>query len=207
MNKEKYIPSSSIIEIVGHWLLAFSFILLFLSGMGFLFSFWRPFHLLFGGSRGAAVIHHKTGILFSLSLLICFLAWIKECFPNKEDIIWLKKRRFKAGLYKIPKKGKFNTLQKTYFWGVIFFGLLAIISGHIFNNSRAFSHTFLIWNYALHTLCASFFLFSGILHIYMRIFVHPGALTGIIIGKVSRQWAKNHRTSWLEKKEKQIEDY
>ena len=207
MNTHRYVSSSSLIERLGHWGLASTSVVLLLTGCGFLFSPLRGLHILAGGARGMAIIHHIAGNFFLIALVISFLVWIRECWPRGEDLAWLKSGRLFGSGTRLPQGGKFNAAQKIYFWGVIFFGLISSSSGWSLSRSSSFSPEFLAWCYALHTLSAAFFVMSGVIHVYIRIFINPGALTGITLGRVSRSWAHHHRGKWLEKVEKQMEDY
>ncbi|MGA1874242.1 MAG: formate dehydrogenase subunit gamma [bacterium] len=207
MRATGYVSSSSLIERIGHWGLASASVVLLLTGCGFLFSPLRGLHILAGGARRMALVHRIAGNLFSCALLISFLVWIRECWPNAGDLAWLKSGRPFGSGTKPSQRGKFNAAQKIYFWGVIFFGLISLLSGWSLSRPSSFSPEFLAWCYALHTLSAAFFVMSGVIHVYIRIFINPGALTGITLGRVSRSWAHHHRGKWLEKVEKQMEDY
>jgi formate dehydrogenase subunit gamma len=207
MSTRSYVSSSSLIERIGHWGLAFTLVVLLLTGCGFLFSPLRRLPVLVGGARRMALIHHTAGNIFLIALVISFLVWIRECWPKADDLAWLKSGRPFGSGTKPPQGGKFNAAQKLYFWGVIFFGLISSLSGWSLARSSSFSTEFLTWCYAFHTLSAAFFIMTGVIHIYVRIFINPGALTGITLGRVSRSWAHHHRGKWLEKVEKQREDY
>lgn len=207
MNQDYYIPSSSLIERIGHWTLACSSTVLLLSGKAMSLYFCRKWQMLFGGNGGTRTVHHFVAIFFIFSLIISFLAWIKDCWLTREDFEWLSKGKIFFHLFDPPSGGRFSTPQKLFFFGVMGMGLLSTLSGLTLRPISYISQGVLGWSYVVHTLSAAFFCCTSILHVYVRVVIHPGALSGITLGRVTRTWARLYKAKWLEKKEKKQQYY
>ena len=170
MSTKDSVITSSWIELFGHWSLTGSLLLLFLTNCGLLFSPLQILQRLFGNTRIASSIHHSAGIFFSISLIISFVVWIRDCLPNREDWDWLEGGGFFGQAGPSPSGGKFNTTQKLYFFGTTIFGIIASSSGIILWNPYLFKRELVAWGHAFHCFSATFFAITGIIHIYLRHF-------------------------------------
>lgn len=122
------------IERLGHWILAFSFILLGLSGLFTLLG-RQAFIPLIGKDMfstlavGTKWVHNNVSWAFILALVIIFVTWVRHNIPNKTDIKWLLQGGgiFNKNLH--PPAKKFNAGQKIIFWSVILFGTSIAVTG------------------------------------------------------------------------------
>jgi len=162
---------SSWIERVGHWSMTGSILLLFFTNCGFLFSSLQILQHLFGNTRISSSIHHSAGIFFSISLVISFSFWIKDCLPDGEDLDWLKGGGYFGRSGPPPSKGKFNTTQKLYFLGTAIFGIMASSSGIVLWSPHLFKLELVAWCHVFHCFSATFFAVTGIIHVYHRHFL------------------------------------
>lgn len=122
------------IERFGHWLTAWSFILLGITGLISLFGRMALIPLM-GKDAFATIaaiskpIHDSVAWAFMLGLLMLILMWTFQNIPNRHDLAWLAKGggMFSKGVH--PPARKFNAGQKLIFWGVVVFGLSISVSG------------------------------------------------------------------------------
>jgi formate dehydrogenase subunit gamma len=170
MSTKDSLITSSWIEWFGHWTMTGSLLFLFLTNCGLLFSSLQILQRIFGNSRISSSIHHSAGIVFSISLIISFFVWIRDCLPHAEDWAWLKGEGYFGRSWPPPSGGKFNTIQKLYFFGITIFGIMASSSGIILWNPYLFKRELVAWGHAFHCFSATYFAVTGIIHIYLRHF-------------------------------------
>ena len=170
MSTKDSMITSSWIEWFGHWSMTGSILLLFLTNSGFLFPSLRILQRIFGNTRISSSIHHSAGIVFSISLIISFFVWIRDCLPNGEDWDWLKGGGYFGQSGPPPSGGKFTTTQKLYFFGTTIFGIIASSSGIVLWNQYLFKRELVAWGHVFHCFSATIFAITGIIHIYLRHF-------------------------------------
>lgn len=138
------------IERFGHWLLATSFIVLAITGLGLLFG--REVLIPFFDSMRAAIhqgnaepgygkalfatlagagkwLHNFLAVTFAVSLVLVFFMWVLRNIPTWTDVKWFAAG---GGLFSDnshPHARKFNGGQKLIFWSVIIFGGSITASG------------------------------------------------------------------------------
>lgn len=122
-----------LVERLGHWLLAGSFIILGLTGILSLFGrvFIAPY---LGKGLNASLLdvskwlHNVVAWGFIAGLVMIFVMWVVHNIPNRTDLIWLRQFGGIIGSAHPPAK-KFNAGQKFIFWSVILFGASISLSG------------------------------------------------------------------------------
>jgi formate dehydrogenase subunit gamma len=211
------------IERMGHWLLAVSFIILAITGLNITYGkyFLMP---VIGKSAFATIsqagkwLHNYVAFAFAAGLVMVFVLWVKENFPNKYDFEWMAKGggMFSKGVH--PPAKKFNAGQKLIFWSVALGGLSLVLSGIAllfpFQTSM-FAGTFAILNVfglglptdlaavqemqlatAWHTIVALILIMIVIAHIYIGTIGMEGAFDAMGSGEVDENWAKEHHSVW-----------
>ena len=211
------------IERMGHWLLAVSFIILAVSGL--IISYGRYFMMPVLGPEFFAEVarvskwsHNYVAFAFMVSLVMVFVLWIKENFPNKYDLQWLARGggMFVKGSH--PPSKKFNAGQKILFWLVILGGILLSLTGIAmlfpFQTSM-FAGAFAILNvFGLglptdltplqemqlatlwHTVVSFVLIMVVVAHIYIGTIGMEGAFDAMGSGEVDENWAKEHHSIW-----------
>ena len=121
-------------ERFGHWLFAFSFLVLGLTGLLTLYG--RDVLIPVIGKDGFAVIaqgckwlHNNLSWAFMLGLIIVTANWIVHNIPNRADLKWLAAG---GGLFtkdSHPPARKFNAGQKIIFWACVLLGVSISLSG------------------------------------------------------------------------------
>jgi len=189
-----------------HWVHAFSFVILFLTGL----VFFIPALGFLAEDGWTRLIHRIAAVIFVVAPIIYTILdpksvgrGIKQAFTwNKEDIGWLKAAPgyyFMGDESKMPPQGSMNTGQKLWWCTVIVFGVIFVIAGGImwFAKETA-SPALLQW---LVLILDISFIITGtmfLLHLYLAVF-HPKmteSWDAMASGKISVEYAKKHHGKW-----------
>jgi len=226
----EYVTRFNAIDRFTHWLTAFCFVILALTGLNMLYGRYvllpvigaEAFALL---TRAGKYAHDYLAFGFMLGLVLMFVLWIVHNFPNRHDFVWLAKGggMFKRGVH--PPAKKFNAGQKIIFWLVILGGISVSLSGIMllfpFRLSM-FGETFAWVNWLFgteyptaltplqemqlaqvwHAIMGLFLTIVIIAHIYIGTIGMEGAFDAMGSGKVDRNWAREHHRLWVEDLEK-----
>ncbi|BAS27654.1 formate dehydrogenase subunit gamma [Limnochorda pilosa] len=194
----------SLFERVIHWVVALSFVVLALTGLGLYYPslFWLT--SLFGGGPASRALHPWAGVVFTASLLVMGLMWVRSMLLNREDGAWLK--RVSAYVAhrpgELPPVGRFNAGQKLLFWIVLFLGAVEFATGWFMWDPATYGGSALMrWAYPLHSLAAAGYLALIVLHIYMGTLMLPGTFQTMTHGRIPRTWAQVHHARWLQEVE------
>ncbi|TET66536.1 MAG: formate dehydrogenase subunit gamma [Dehalococcoidia bacterium] len=191
-----------------HWVHAGAFVLLFLTGL----ILFIPQLGILAQDSWTRVIHRIAAAVFIIAPLIYIpMNWkatkrgIKLAFSwGADDIGWLQAapRYYFLGDEKaMPPQGHMNTGQKMWWFMVIVFGIIFVITGLVmwFAKGAAPAAVFQ-WMVFVHDIA---FIVTGtmlFLHIYLGVF-HPlmaSAWDTMVRGKVSAEYAKAHHGKWYE---------
>ncbi|WP_197713677.1 formate dehydrogenase subunit gamma [Hydrogenophilus thermoluteolus] len=187
-----------------HWIVAVSFVLLALTGLGLLFGK----HLIepvFGTSVNAALlwvaknVHNYTGPVFGFFLVLMILRWAKDNLLTDQDWLWAKKFGGLLSGEEIPS-GRFNFGEKFWFWvGVTVLGLTVTVTGLILD-FPLFGQTRQDMQLAhiLHASAALLMIAMAFGHIYIGTIGSEGSLDGMKTGYVDEAWAKQHHAVWYQ---------
>ncbi len=191
-----------------HWVHAGSFVLLFLTGL-VLFIPQLGFLAEDGWTR---FIHRITAAVFVVAPIVYLSlnpgktwAEIKGAFSwGSEDIGWLKaapRFYFLNNEKGMPPQGHMNTGQKMWWFMVIVFGVVFVLTGIIMWFFKPIAPAALLqWMIFVHDIA---FIVTGAMlfvHVYLGV-MHPlmteswKAMTG---GKISVEYAKTHHAKWYE---------
>ncbi len=221
-----HIQRFKLIERIGHWLTAVSFVLLGLTGLIMLFgkSFFIPE---IGHEAYSAIawvgkhIHHYFSFAFMVGLVLIFVMWVRHNIPDMTDIKWAAQGGgvLIKGLH--PPAKKFNGGQKVIFWATILGGVSLSLSGLSLmfpgDLPALFSKTFALLNmigFSLptdlsmiqeqqlsqlwHAIVALVMIVIIIAHIYIGSIGMQGAFDAMGTGHVDLNWAKEHHSLWVE---------
>ena len=215
-------------ERVSHWLLAWSFIILGLTGLNLLYG--RSLLMPIMGKEAFAslthfgkLLHNTVAFAFMLAIVLVFFHWIRHNFPNRHDVIWLLKG---GGLFNNshPPSRKFNAGQKILFWLVLICGVYLSATGLILLfpfSTHVFSDVFTTLNgwfgttlptqltlieeqhfAALsHAVVAAIMMAVVIAHIYIGSIGMEGAINAMTSGDVDLNWAREHHSIWVAEEE------
>jgi formate dehydrogenase subunit gamma len=201
---ERYDKSTRIL----HWVHLVAFSLLFLTGL----VLFIPQLGVIAQDSWTRVIHRIAAVIFIIAPLIYIpMNWtatkrgVKKAFSwGRDDIGWLRAapRYYFLGDEKgMPPQGSMNAGQKMWWFLVIVFGVVFVITGLVmwFAKTTA-SPAVLQWMVFLHDIA---FIVTGAMlfvHIYLGV-IHPlmtESWGAIYRGKVSAEYAKAHHAKWYE---------
>jgi len=189
-----------------HWTTAISFVVLAVSGLTMLFGKYILLpvfgHTLFGWLAYLLKnLHNFVGPLFTVSLLVTFIIFVKDNFPRAGDLKWLLTM---GGMFggKHAHAGRFNAGEKLWFWGgVVVLGLIVSASGFVLDylvpGIDSTRSNMQIAN-VVHVVGAVLIAAASIGHIYMGTVGQEGAYQAMRTGYVDDTWAKEHHDLWYE---------
>lgn len=203
----------TVFERTMHWYVAILFIILAITGLSMLFG--RAVLIPLLGSAGFAAwasvsitLHNWLGPLFIIGVVIMILVWIVNNLPASYDWDWFKQG---GGLLKgkHPPSGKANAGEKLFvFWAGLFVcGIVVSVSGvfldfPIWGQSREDMQL----SHVLHSAFALVWIAIVLGHAYLGTIGSEGAFEGMVSGRVSEEWAKQHHDRWYEEVKHTAED-
>lgn len=189
-----------------HWANAIAFCALAISGI--VMAYGKYFLLpviggtLFGWLTYALKnLHNFAGPLFTVSLVVVFITFVKDNLPSKDDLAWLLKG---GGLFsgvEVPSH-RFNAGEKVLFWaGVLFLGAVVVASGLVLNMlipGLVYERSTMQIANMVHGVASLFMMAMFIGHIYMGTLGMRGAYKAMREGYVDETWAKEHHELWYD---------
>jgi len=204
----------SLAERVLHWYTAVLFIVLAITGLSLLFGRGALIPLLglegFGAYAAVAIaLHNYLGPFFVVGVAIEIVAWVKDALPKDYDWEWVKQGGGLLARGKHPHAGRINAGEKmlTFWAGLVLFGIAVSVTGLIldfpnFGSSRA---TMQIAN-VIHGVAAVVWIALMLGHMYLGAWGVEGAFEGMVSGRVSVEWAKEHHDLWYEEAARKSEE-
>jgi len=201
----KKIFAFSVLMRVMHNMAAISFLVIVPTG------FMMAFGDFFGGGtlvRIAKNLHGLATPVFAITVLPMIIAWVRDMFPNGDDIKWMM---IVGGYLSKEKKpvpaGKFNAGQKAWFWIAMPGGIVMILTGALMfflNKDLSPIATLLgmsqidvlrasaIIHNILGMVVATFFM----VHVYMAAIAIQGAIHSMITGYKEEEEVAILHSSW-----------
>jgi formate dehydrogenase subunit gamma len=193
-------------ERAAHWSNAIAFCVLAISGI--VMAFGKFFLLpviggtLFGGLTYALkTAHNFFGPLFAVSLVIVFVTFVRDEFPQRGDLRWLLKA---GGVFskggEEPPSNRFNAGEKLIFWaGVFLLGIVVVSSGLVLDKilpGLAYLRSDMQVAHMVHATAASLMIAMFLLHVYLGTIGMRGAYRAMRDGTVDEAWAREHHAYW-----------
>lgn len=192
------------VERMTHWTVAISFVTLALTGLLMLFGkhVVLPIfgHTLFGWIAYACKnVHNFVGPVFTVGLIVMFAIFVRDNFPGRGDIDWVKKL---GGARGHASAGRFNAGEKLWFWGgVVFLGLIVSASGLVLDMlvpGILYTRGNMQIANVIHLVAAVLIFSASLGHIYMGTLGMEGAYDAMRTGYVDDAWAKEHHDIWYD---------
>jgi len=139
------------------------------------------------------MVHVGASPLFFLGVVASVLTWAEDCRFTKEDGTWLAQRLrypFQSSSAGLPA-GRFDVLQKGFFWFSAFLCLVLLVS-MLLSMVQLFGPDEQVWLARLHRWTALVLVVAVILHSYRTLLAKPGGLSALFSGKVSAAWLKRY---------------
>jgi formate dehydrogenase subunit gamma len=186
---------------INHWIVAFSFILLALSGLALFHPalFWLT--NLFGGGPWTRILHPFIGCFMIVVFFLLGVKFWRDNVLQQRDWIWLRKFRdvVKNREESLPEVGRYNGGQKLLFFVIVICLGCLLLSGIVIWR-QYFSGYFPTDVVRLGSLTHAFFGFvlicAIIVHIYAAIWV-KGSIRAMTRGWVTLGWAWKHHRAWF----------
>ena len=204
-------------ERVVHWITAFSFIALAITGLSMLFG-KAMLSWTIGGSpviskaafaawaQISIQVHNIIGPVFCVGIVLMIVMWIWHNIPTVTDLKWFAQG---GGLFgkAHPSAGRMNGGEKVWFWLLATLGVVVCITGVIMVAplmgwtlpESLSSRGALQQSNLLHGILAVIWTTVALGHIYIGTAGTEGALEGMSTGYVSEEWAKQHHDLWYKK--------
>lgn len=192
-----------------HWVMAASFMALAFTGLMILYGKYFALPLMGGMAYGSFLfvcknIHNFSGPLFTLSVVIFFILFVRKNIFSEGDMAWLLSL---GGIFsgKHVPAGFFNFGEKFWFWfGMVFLGLTISASGFVldmivpFMDIQYWRGTMQLAN-IIHSSAALLMTTMAMGHIYIGTIGMQGSIDGMKTGYVDATWAKEHHEIWYKK--------
>ena len=200
----KRIERFTYFERAAHWSNAIAFSVLAISGLVMAFGKFilMPVigHTLFGWlTYVLKTAHNFFGPLFAVSLVIVFITFVRDNFPGRGDLQWLKKA---GGLFggAEPASGRFNAGEKMIFWGGVFvLGTIVVGSGLYLDKlfpGFDYLRTDMQVAHMIHDVATVLMMCMFLGHIYIGTLGMKGAYQAMKTGYVDAGWAEEHHKHW-----------
>lgn len=185
-------------EIINHWIMAISCIVLIISGYGFLFKI-EQVTALFGSNIIMKVVHNWAGVVFILSLFATMFNYLGEALTyDADDWQWIKVGGgyLSKGHVKSPPMGKMNTGQKLYYLAILIAGFGIAASGFAIWLMPG-TRTLTLASHLVHNLAFILFVVAVPAHIYLGTIANPGTFRIMLDGMVPIELAKKRYPKWM----------
>jgi formate dehydrogenase subunit gamma len=195
-------------ERAAHWTNAIAFVILAVSGL--VIAFGKFFLLpvtgltLFGWLTYALkTLHNFAGPLFSVSLLIVFITFVRDELPQRGDLRWLLKfgGAFSKDRHE-PPSHRFNAGEKVLFWaGVLVLGFFVVASGLVMDKlipGLVYERATMQVAHMVHGVSTVLMMCMFAMHIYLGTVGMRGAYSAMRNGYVGDEWAREHHAYWYE---------
>jgi formate dehydrogenase subunit gamma len=191
-----------------HWANAIAFVTLAISGI--VMAFGKFFLLpimggqLFGWLTYALKnLHNFVGPLFVVSLVIVFITFLRDNWPQKGDLQWLLRG---GGLFgksgHEPPSNRFNAGEKVVFWGGVFFlGIIVAASGLVLDKlipGLVYTRDQMQVAHMVHAVATILMMCLFLGHIYLGTIGMRGAYRAMRTGYVDETWAREHHEYWYD---------
>ena len=203
-NTGRVIERFTYFERAAHWSNAIAFCVLAISGLVMAFGKFALLpligHTLFGWlSYVLKTAHNFAGPLFAVSLVIVFVVFLRDNFPGRSDLDWLRKG---GGLFggDEPPSGRFNAGEKIVFWGGVFvLGFFVVSSGLTLDKllpGLEYSRGDMQIAHMIHAVSTVLMMCMFLGHIYIGTIGMKDAYKAMKTGYVDEGWAEEHHALW-----------
>jgi len=192
------VRKASVEEIINHWIMAISCILLIITGYGFLFKL-EQMNAVFGSFNVMRAVHNWAGVVFTISLFATLFNYLHESLTfDADDLAWIKM----GGGYlsrkpvKAPPMGKLNTGQKLYYLAILLAGALIAVSGFAIWQVSG-NRMLTLVSHLTHNLAFILFVVAVPAHAYLGTLANPGTFRIMVYGTVPIEFARKKYPKWM----------
>ena len=201
---EEQVQRYTFVERAYHWINAFAYTYLLLTGLA-LFTpllYWLAYVL--GGGATIRYWHPWVGLVYAFTIVWMHRKWKRDMEPIPQDDQWNK--NIKAYVENrdeaMPPQDRFNAGQKKFWWVMFYCTFILLITGLVMWMPERIPPS-MHWLGPLvifiHSVTALITIAAFIIHVYMSVWVTPGSVKAMMDGNVSTSWARTHHRLWYEK--------
>jgi formate dehydrogenase subunit gamma len=193
-------------ERAAHWTNATAFVVLAVSGIVMAFGKFFLLPIIGGALFGwltyaLKTTHNFVGPLFTVSLVVVLVTFVKDNIANAADLDWLRKAGGLLGHKQVPSH-RFNAMEKGLFWWVMLVpGVLVVLSGLMLDKllpGLDYLRGDMQIAHMLHA-CGALLMMAGLAgHIYMGTVGVKDAYKAMRTGYVDEGWAREHHELWYD---------
>ena len=193
-------------ERAAHWANAIAFVILAVSGLVMAFGKFVLLPVIGGTLFGALTyalktLHNFVGPLFVVSLVIVFVTFVRDNFPQRGDLVWLKRFGGFFGSHEVPSH-RFNAGEKVVFWaGVLVLGVVVVASGLVLDKlipGLEYGRGTMQVANMVHAVATVLMMALFLGHIYIGTIGMKGAYAAMRDGQVDEGWAQAHHELWYD---------
>lgn len=191
------IRKAGVFEIVNHWAMSITFLILGATGFGFLFHM-ETLNMIFGDFNRMRTVHNWCGVAFSVLVLFKIVLYLPHVLSfDGDDVRWL----LEGGGYlsknaAVPPQGKLNAGQKLFAAVVIVAGVAMAASGYIIWLMPGVKE-WLLLSQLVHNVSFDLLVFAIPIHIYLASLASPGSARVMLSGTVPLAWARKRHAKWV----------
>jgi formate dehydrogenase subunit gamma len=142
--------------------------------------------------------------VFAATLFWMLKAWLGDMRITPADRKWgdSMQHYIRNEDENLPPIDRFNIGQKYFFWGMLWAGIVLLLSGAVLWFPELIPWSLRGLRFAavlLHVSSALITIGLFIIHVYMGTAVVRGGFTSIIRGEVSPAWARTHHRLWFQR--------
>lgn len=191
-----------------HWANAIAFVILAVSGLIMAFGKFFLYPImgvtLFGVfTYVLKTMHNFAGPVFAVSLVIIFITFLRDNWPERGDLRWLLRA---GGVFSKsgdePPSGRFNAGEKVVFWaGVLLLGAIVVASGLVMDKlipNLVYERRTMQLAHMVHAVATVLMMCVFAVHIYLGTIGMRGAYRAMRTGYVDDAWAREHHAYWYE---------
>ncbi len=198
--ENRLIKRYSASERLNHWIVAFCFILLAISGLALFYPSFSWFGQIFGTLQVARIVHPFVGVIMFVGFTIQFFRYASHNIPTKGDVEWAMSVKDVVLGKEVGDVGKYNAGQKVMFWAMTGCLVVMLVTGvMMWQSPYFFADYFSIESrriaILLHAWAALILIACIIVHVYAAIWIR-GTIRAMTEGVVSENWAKTHHPAW-----------
>jgi formate dehydrogenase subunit gamma len=191
-----------------HWANAIAFSILAITGLVMAFGKFFLLPVMGGTLYGPLTyvlknLHNFAGPVFAVSLVVVFITFVKDEFPQSGDLKWLLKMG--GAFSKVgnePPAHRFNAGEKVIFWlGVVLLGFIVVASGLVMDMlipNLTYDRGTMQVAHMVHAVATVLMMVLLAVHIYLGTIGMHGAYDAMRHGYVDEAWAEEHHAYWYE---------
>ena len=185
---ERRVRRYSLWERLVHLVLILTFLVLAVTG------FWASIGWNGPMSGYTLMIHTTCGAVFAVCVAVSLITWAADHAFARYDGRWIRRGGCCSTHGDLPA-GRFNASAKIYFWLAAILTLVALLS-MLLSMVPVLDTDGQHLMYHVHRYATLVLLVLTMWHGYITTLAKPGGLTAILLGRVSRSWARRYHPLW-----------